>query len=263
MINKQPALRSDVHGRDEEPVYKVPAVVNALSYLREVALSSEDIFMQTVSSFTKSKQKEFEHLFPLWVSIQEDEMQETEKTLVEVFQRLDLKKKSIEERVGSPAYLRLVKKSLRNGTIAESNEKRMLIQNLLINAGIVSLSPDYALEMFINWIGTYSPSHFTVMRIISENPGITRHKIWLTFNKKIPSEDSAAADMYKLLISDLSTGHLIRQRREKEYFGAFVKIKRKKKMGTPEGTQIASAFDDEKEYILTELGKQFVRYTMK
>jgi hypothetical protein len=67
--------------------------------------------------------------------------------------------------------------------------------------------------------------------------------------------------MYKLLIRDLSTGSVIRQHREKDYRGNFVKKARQSRGGQSSQT-MKSAFDDEEEYELTELGKQFVRYTM-
>ena len=53
--------------------------------------------------------------------------------------------------------------------------------------------------------------------------------------------------------------YVIRQHREVDYYGRFVKpqIKRSTKSNT-----YASALDEEKQYELTELGKQFVHYTM-
>jgi hypothetical protein len=74
-------------------------------------------------------------------------------------------------------------------------------------------------------------------------------------------EDSAEADLFKLLIHDLSTGHVIRQHRQVDYYGNFIKSAPKKRAGTVSQV-MASAFDDEKQYELTELGKQFVHYTM-
>ena len=77
----------------------------------------------------------------------------------------------------------------------------------------------------------------------------------------IVREDSAEADLFKLLIHDLSTGHVIRQHRQKDYDGKF--IKETPRPRTQAGTStLTSAFEDEKKYELTELGVQFVRYTM-
>ena len=77
-----------------------------------------------------------------------------------------------------------------------------------------------------------------------------------------PREDSAEADLFKLLIDNLSMGHVIRQHRETDYQGNFIsKPKRKAKRGSGP-KPITSAFDDEKEYELTDLGRQFVHYAM-
>ena len=67
--------------------------------------------------------------------------------------------------------------------------------------------------------------------------------------------------MFRLLIRDLSTGSVIRQHREKDYYGNWIKKTRPSRKGQSPQT-MKSAFDEEEEYELTELGTQFVRYTM-
>jgi hypothetical protein len=47
----------------------------------------------------------------------------------------------------------------------------------------------------------------------------------------------------------------------RHYYGNFVKAPARKRAGAPSQT-LTSAFDDQKQYELTELGKQFVHYTM-
>jgi hypothetical protein len=63
-----------------------------------------------------------------------------------------------------------------------------------------------------------------------------------------------------MIIRDLSTGDVIRQPRESDGLGRFIKRRRPRRMATA-GT-MTSAFDDEKAYVLTDLGSQFVHYTM-
>ena len=115
--------------------------------------------------------------------------------------------------------------------------------------------------MFIKWIDIYSEPHFAVIREIYKAPGSTRQDIWLAIHGADVREDSAEADLFKLLVHDLSTGHVIRQHREVDYYGNFVKTAPRKRNG-PASRTMTSAFDDEKQYELTELGKQFVHYTM-
>jgi len=95
---------------------------------------------------------------------------------------------------------------------------------------------------------------------IYKSPGATRLDIWSELYGDTPREDSAEADLYKLLIRDLSMGGVIRQERETKYDGQFRKRKPQKWRGSS-GT-MESAFEGSKPYVLTELGKQFVHYTM-
>lgn len=67
------------------------------------------------------------------------------------------------------------------------------------------------------------------------------------------------ADLFKMLIRDLSTGGVIRQYRPTDYYGNFVKQKRTK---APSSGTLKSAFDDQEQYVLTSLGQNFVHYTM-
>ena len=80
------------------------------------------------------------------------------------------------------------------------------------------------------------------------------------YGEPVPRDNSAEADLYRMLIRDLSTGGVIRQPRETDYQGRF-----KKKQRTPRrvsSSTMESAFEDTKTYVLTELGSQFVHYTM-
>jgi hypothetical protein len=77
----------------------------------------------------------------------------------------------------------------------------------------------------------------------------------------IPGDDSSEADLFKLLIHDLSLGHVIRQQRDTTPDGQFV---RKATRGTTRAASstVKSPFDGDEPYELTDLGKQFVHYVM-
>lgn len=66
--------------------------------------------------------------------------------------------------------------------------------------------------------------------------------------------------MFKLIIHELTTGYIIRQFRETDAYGHF--LKQRKKRVKQNSNIMTSAFDEEKEYHLTELGRWFVHYTM-
>jgi hypothetical protein len=81
------------------------------------------------------------------------------------------------------------------------------------------------------------------------------------YGEPVPRDDSAEADLYKMLIRDLSLGGVIRQPRESDAHGRFRKKTTPPRRVSASGT-MESPFEDTKQYVLTELGKQFVHYTM-
>lgn len=212
-------------------------------------------------TWSEQEQADFNRIFAAWLKLQEDEIREIGMTIFEVMARLDQNDEEIRKRVESPEYLKLVKKCFRDWSAAESEEKRQLIRNLLSNAAATKICSDDIVAMFIKWIEMYSEPHFAVIRAIFKAPGSTRQEVWNVVHGAAVREDSAEADLFKLLVHDLSTGHVIRQHRQVDYYGNFLKAPAKKRSG-PGSPALTSAFDDEKQYELTELGKQFVHYTM-
>src|SRR5262249_3435964 len=152
------------------------------------------------------------------------EIKEIGQTLFEVFARLDQTDEKVRARLESKEYLALLKKCFRDWSAAESEEKRKMIRNLLANAAAgEKLCSDAILRLFVEWIDRYSEGHFMVVRTIYKNPGFTRHEIWHEIHGKNVREDSPEADLFKLFIHDLSVGHVIRQHRETDYYGNFLK----------------------------------------
>ncbi len=167
-----------------------------------------------------------------WLEEHRQKLRDLAATLVEIVDRLDSLGEEVQQRVQSDEYLALVRRAFRTWDQASTEEKRRLIKNLLMNAGGTSLCPDDLIRLFIQWIDYYHDAH-------------------------------SEADLFKLLIRDLSTGSVIRQHRETTADGQFV---RKQPFRRPKGfgasRVMKSAFDDSEQYELTELGQQFVHYTM-
>lgn len=214
------------------------------------------------STWSEHEQAHYNRIFASWLKLQEDELKEIALTMAEILSRLNLNDENVRKRIESPEYLSLVKKCFRDWSAAESEQKRVFIRNLLLNAASHRLCSDDVVRMFIKWIDTYSELHFSVIRFIYRNPGATRKTIWMDVHGALVREDSAEADLFKLLIHDLSTGHVLRQHREKDYYGNFMK-KQPKPRSQGGSSTMTSAFEDEQGYELTELGTQFVRYTME
>jgi hypothetical protein len=217
-------------------------------------------FSGTAGAWSEAEQDHFNRVAASWLKLQEDEIREIGITIAEILSRLDLNDAEIQKRIESPEYLSLIKKCFRDWSAAESEEKRVYIRNLLTNAAATKICNDDVIRMFIQWIDTYSELHFKVISWIYKHRGCTRMNMWMGVHGQRVREDSADADMFKLLIRDLSTGAVIRQHREKDYYGQW--IKKPRQPHAPSQT-MKSAFDDEEEYELTELGTQFVRYTVE
>jgi hypothetical protein len=215
-----------------------------------------------MSEYSQQDQDRINHLIKTWLQLQADEMKEIGTTLFEVMGRLDLQDEKIIERLESEEYLKLLKKCFRDWSAAESEEKRKLIANLLTAAAGAHITTDDIVRLFVTWIDNYSEGHFAIVRAVYNHDGITRGQIWETVKDpgERPREDSLEADLFKLLVQDLNMGHLIRQHRPRDYNGNFIKQQPRKRGNGNSG--YTSAFDDAKQYELTELGKQFVHYTM-
>ena len=143
----------------------------------------------------------------------------------------------------------------------DTDEKRKYVANLVTNAVGTKITSDDVIRLFIDWLDTYHEAHFAVIREIYQDPGCTRFEIWDAVHGELPREDSAEADLFKMLIRDLSIGGVIRQRRATTAAGEFMRKPRRRRAG-PASSTMESAFENTKPYVLTELGKQFVHYTM-
>jgi hypothetical protein len=197
-----------------------------------------------------------------WVKMLEEELHEKQRTILEIVARLDMHDDEIARRVRSSEYQSLLKKAFRNWAGTESVKKQEYIRNILSNAASTRVVSDDVVSLFIEWLQTYSEFHFEVIGEIYRNPGSTRGDVWHNLGKQSVREDSAEADLFRLLVHDLSTGRIVRQHRETDYAGNF--IARRPSKPALRGTirTMKSAFDDSERYELTALGQQFVHYAM-
>ena len=166
----------------------------------------------------------------------------------------------IDERITSEEYLTLVGRAFSAWDRADTDEKRRYAANLISNAAGTRVCSDDVVRLFIDWLDSYHEAHFAVIRRIYDQPGSTRYDIWTAVYGEVPREDSAEADLFKMLIRDLSIGGVIRQQREVNLAGKFVK--KRPTHRNSGGSVLESAFEETKPYVLTDLGQQFVHYTM-
>lgn len=234
----------------------------ALQVVGGVIPGAGGIFSAIASAWSEGEQEKINRFFEHWVRMLQDEIKEKEETIIEIMARLDLQDEIIAKRVESKEYQSLVKKTFREWSGAESEEKRVYIRNILSNAAASQVSSDDVVRMYIDWINQYSEMHFQVIGAVYNSNGITRGAIWRKIGKGVVRENSADADLYKLLFRDLSTGGVIRQHRDIDYHGNFISKKNERNSKNSGSKTSVSAFDEKEGYELTELGRQFVHYAM-
>ena len=196
-----------------------------------------------------------------WLEEHARKIAELMTALQDVVERLESLGPEIDQRIQSEGYLALVRRSFRTWDRADSQEKRRYVKNLVSNAAGTALTADDVIRLFIDWLDLYHEAHFAVIREVYRNPGSSRFLIWDAIHGELPREDSAEADLFKLLIRDLSTGGVIRQDRDTNQHGQLLRRKQPRRKG-PVSSTMESAFEETKPYVLTALGQQFVHYTM-
>jgi hypothetical protein len=138
-----------------------------------------------------------------------------------------------------------------------------MLKKLITNAGAIKLCPDDLIRLFLHWIEQYHETHFIVIKEIYRHPNITRGQLWDSIHGPRPREDSSEADLFRYLVRDLSTGGVIRQARETDMAGRFLKRDTSGQSHQNPSRVMESAFEDTKPYVLTEFGKKFVHYVME
>ena len=214
------------------------------------------------SAWSEQEQQKINALIQAWLKLQEDEIKEIGQTMFEILARLDLNDENVAKRMESPEYLSLVKKAFREWSAAESEEKRKLIRNLLSNAAGNNITTDDVIGMFLTWIDRYSETHFKVIAAIHNTGGISRYDVWQKIDGRQVADNSPEADLFKFIFHELTTGYVIRQHREVNYAGQYVKQRTVKRPAGMHNGVYTSPFEDGKQYELTGLGQQFVHYTM-
>lgn len=197
-----------------------------------------------------------------WLEEHANKIERLMNVFSEILQRFESLGSQIDERIRSEEYLSVVRQAFQAWDRANTDEKRKYIRNLVSNSAGTKLCSDDIIRLFIDWLELFHEMHFAVIREIYKNPGITRYDIWAELYGELPREDSAEADLFRLLIRDLSTGGVVRQERDTDLHGRFLRKKNPRRRGTLPDT-VETAFEDKKPYVLTELGKQFVHYTIE
>jgi hypothetical protein len=175
---------------------------------------ADALFAAAAGQWSDNEQSSVMAMLRAWMKMIEDELREKQRTILDIFARLNVHDEEINRRVKSSEYQSLLRKAFRNWSGAESTKKQEYIRNILCNAAATRIVSDDVVSLFIEWLQSYSEFHFAVIGELYHHPGSTRGEIWDNLGRGEVREDSADADLFKLLVRDLSTGGIIRQHRE-------------------------------------------------
>ena len=217
------------------------------------------IISASSSRWAEQDQNRTNAIFRGWLEEHQNRLRALEDVTSSICSKARQSGPASETRLNSDAYLPLVRQGFRVWDRSETADKRELIRRVLTNAACDSLCTDDFVRRFIEWIDQYNELHFRIIRELFQSPHSTRAELWAAMHAHEVREDSAEADLFKLLIRDLSTGQVIRQARETDLAGNFLRKKPTKSSST---RTMKSAFDDREEYVLTELGRNFVHYAL-
>ncbi len=228
------------------------------------------VYSTLINLQAESEQNKTNDLHKIWLLEHQEKIVILGETLRSVISRLDEYSKAgdVEEliikRIQSAEYLGLVRETFKSWDEASTREKREMFRRLITNAAAIELCTDDMVRIFIKWIAQYHEYHILIMTEIYRNPGITLGEIWDNIfaqdGRQRPCENSAEADLYRSFIHDLQLGGVIRQQRNVNDQGQFLKKSRKSRS---QSNVMKSSFDDEDEQELSELGSQFIHYVLE
>ena len=144
------------------------------------------LFSAAAGAWSENEQERVNRFFRHWIKMLEDEIREKERTILEIMARLDIHDEKIAKRLESKEYQSLLKKTFREWSGAESEDKRTFIRNILANAAASYMTSDEVVRLFIDWLKTYSELHFKVIAIIYKHGtnGVSRGGVWSDLGKK-------------------------------------------------------------------------------
>lgn len=209
------------------------------------------------------EQDKMNQAIAVWLKEHQEKIKELMETINEILTRLDNFGDEVKKRIESPEYLVLVRRAFRTWGEAETQEKRKMIKQLLINAGAITLCPDDQVRLFIDWIERYHEAHFAVMKEVYLHQPITKGTIWDNIHPEgRPRDDSAQAGLFGYLTRELNMGGIIHLDRPVNAHGQAMRTSRPTHSQPRQGGTLESHFDDSKQWVLTALGKEFVRYVI-
>lgn len=261
---RQALIESLAGGQDKKYLKFAMAVIGSIPWFGGLLTAAANLHSAVGGLLGEAEQERINTLLALWIEEHEIKIKRLKETLDEIYSRFDEFGEEIQTRIESPEYLSLVRKTFRCWDQADTEQKRQMYKKLLIGAGVTTLCPDDLLRLFIDWIDRYHEAHFSVMKVISDNPGITKKEIWDKIHGQLVRDDSPEAGLFNFIIRELSFGGIAHQETEVNQEGRALKKVAQKNFGHATKNPFReSPFENTKPLVLTSLGRDFVHYVLK
>ena len=82
------------------------------------------ILSAAAGAWSESEQQKVNQIFEQWLQMLEDELSEKATTTAEIMARLDMKDEQVTDRIESPEYQKILKKTFRRWLSIDSESKR-------------------------------------------------------------------------------------------------------------------------------------------
>jgi len=209
----------------------------------------------------ENEQGEVNDLQKEWLNVHAERINQLEESMESIIETAESGGLEGEARLEDPSFLKLVEHGYRVWDGASTDTKREQVRRILSNATVTKLGSDDLLRLFLTWVETYDDVHFRVIAALHRETGLTGADLWDEVGGRETRHDSADADLFKLLLRDLSTGGVIRQHREVTADGRMLK-QPSRKGSRPASPFLSSPIEGDKPYELTQMGHLFVGYAL-
>jgi len=109
------------------------------------------------------------NLHTRWLEEHAKKLSDFHATLGTILGRFENLGSTIDERIQSEEYLRLVRRAFRVWDDASTEEKRRYVANVVTNAAGTRLCSDDVIRLFLDWLDLYHESHFAVIGCTSSS----------------------------------------------------------------------------------------------
>lgn len=218
------------------------------------------VFSAAAAAHAESEQGLLDDLQNSWLSSYGERLQALEATMTSVVETAESAGEEGEARLEDQSFLKLVDYGFRVWDGAPTELKREQVRRILSNATVAKTTTDDMLRLFLTWVQNYDDVHFKIISALHRKIFLTGAELWMELDGRDVRHDSAEADLFKLILRDLSTGGVIRQHREVSPDGRAYRQSRGK--GTASSPFLSSPIEGEKPYELTQMGHLFVGYAL-